>query len=84
MNCDEKVLNKSLDIVLFSSRSPSIHSPEDIPPIDSKVLDDLEQHARKVACSLDTLMETLTNKLFKVGQPIYLPESVFTMLDKTI
>ena len=52
-------------------RSPSVHtqSPDDIPPIDPRVVCDLEIHARKVADSLDNMMQTLTNKLYKVKQP---------------
>jgi len=41
-------------------------SPEDIPPIDPRVVYDLELHARRVADNLDHMMHTLTNKLHKV------------------
>jgi len=41
-------------------------SPEDIPPIDPRVVYDLELHARRVADNLDNMMQILTNKLYKV------------------
>jgi len=50
----------------FSSPSELAQSPEDIPPIDPRIVYDLELHARRVADNLDNMMQTLTNKLYKV------------------
>jgi len=50
----------------FSSPSDQAQSPEDIPPIDPRVVYDLEQHARRVADNLDNMMRSLTTKLHKV------------------
>ena len=51
----------------FSSPSDQAQSPEDIPPIDPRVVYDLEIHARKVAENLDSMMQGLSNKLYKVA-----------------
>ena len=41
-------------------------SPEDIPPIDPRVVADLEAHAKRVADSLDVMMNNLKTNLHKV------------------
>lgn len=50
------------------SRSPSerTQSPDDAPPIDPFVLNDLEQHALKVAASVDKMMTAIHTDLHKV------------------
>jgi len=49
-----------------SSPSDQAQSPEDIPPIDPRVVYDLELHSRRVADNLDSIMQSLSNKLYKV------------------
>ena len=58
---------------MFWSSSPSdqAQSPEDIPPIDPRVVYDLEQHARRVSDNLDNMMRSLTTKLYKVRLIFY-------------
>ena len=50
-------------------RSPSIvtQSPEDVPPIDPRVVDDLQVQANNVAENLRHMMNTLQNHMQKVG-----------------
>jgi len=49
-----------------SSPSDQAQSPEDIPPIDPRIVYDLELQAQRVAGNLDNVMQTLSNKLYKV------------------
>ncbi|CAG5117904.1 unnamed protein product [Candidula unifasciata] len=52
------------------SRSPSSlcqQSPDDIPPIDALAVIDLENHARRVADSLDLMMGNIRNSLHKMS-----------------
>ena len=62
------VLSMDVKSVVWRCSSPSevAQSPEDIPAIDPRVVYDLELHARKVADNLDTMMQTLSSKLYKV------------------
>ena len=65
-NCSHVMIIRCVCDMWCSSPSEQAQSPEDIPPIDPRVVYDLEQHARRVADNLDTMMQGLTNKLYKV------------------
>ena len=56
------------------SQSPSSvcqQSPDDIPPIDASAVIELENHAARVADSLDLMMGNIRNNLHKVELYFY-------------